>query len=77
MVQIVKGKEYDEFEKNDVEIFERRDGTYGLIVCCIECGYVHACKETTNYDPKTISLSKSTICGNCGFHKTLKNGEWR
>jgi hypothetical protein len=76
MVRIIQHKDTSEFEKNDVEVFERKNGTFGLIVCCIDCGYVHACSDRTNYNPETKTLDKSTICGNCGFHKTLKNGEW-
>lgn len=55
--------------------FTRQNGTMGLVVKCPDCGLVHACSERTNFDPLTLTLDRSMVCA-CGFHKTLRQGEW-
>jgi len=65
----------DQYQPGEASVFSRNDGTKGLILKCPQCGLVHACSDKTNFNEETLSLSASTIC-QCGFHRTLTNGEW-
>ena len=49
--------------------------SYGIIYCCPECGKTSAGTDNHMFDMNTNSC-KPSLVHECGFHKTLTNGEY-
>lgn len=69
----------DELKKGEAIIFSYEDGTYGLIICCPQCGRTSSStkhkfnKETQTHSPSVIHDQAK---GGCGAHYWIRNGEF-
>ncbi len=65
-----------QFIKGDFACFKRSNGTRGIIYCCPQCGKVSAGTDKHIFNGITMSCTPSLV-HECGWHKTLTNGEYR
>lgn len=64
----------DDLTLGQYSVYVRKDGTHGIIYCCIQCGKASSGTDKHKFDFETHSVQPS-IVHECGWHGHLKNGE--
>lgn len=70
-----KKDDHEDFEAGDYTVFSRKDGTFGILYCCPQCGVTSSGTDKHRYDHDTESLSPSII-HKCGWHGWLRSGQF-
>jgi hypothetical protein len=74
MIIIAQEKLPEELLPNEVTVYERSDGTFGLVMRCPRCNEVTT-GDTHKYNKETKSITPS-LRHPCGYHGHLTNGEF-
>ena len=74
MIIIAQEKYPEELLPNEVIVYSRSDGTFGLIMRCPKCNQVTTGTHLYNKDTKSLTPS---LVHPCGYHGYLTNGEFK